>query len=169
MPTKTKYLPGLIWLALLPILSIFISNHLPTQTWWGILVLCLPWLVTGAVFKSVARDGLPEGGMAAVWRILLGLCLLLVLWYLPTLLPFLKSSDYGIAINLREGPVALWMGAAFILGFYRKLIAKSFAGIWSGLKEYFIRKTGLEWPKNENLKLAEVWSGLKSMARDLFK
>lgn len=167
MPTKPKDRSGLLWLALLPILSILIDYYLKNAAEWRYAAVCLPWLVTGAVFKSVAGEDLPEDAKSAAGRLLAGMALLMVLWYLPAWLPFLRSSDYGMALNLRESPVVVWMGAAFVLGFYRKLITKSFAVLGNGIKNYFIQKTGLELPEDETLKFAEVWKGLQSLFKDL--
>ena len=167
MPTKLKTWSSLLWLVLFPILSILLEHYLNNAAIWRYVAVSLPWLVTGAVFKSVATNDLPEDVKDATERLgiraVLFVIFLMVLW----LLSFLKLSDYGIAINLLKSPVSIWMGAAFILGFYRKLLPKSFVAVVSGLKESFIKKTGLEFPKNENLKFAEVWKGLKIMFKDL--
>jgi hypothetical protein len=132
----------------------------------------LLWLGIGALLSSMSSMERSVKFSETFWRILfvlLGWGILWLIWYLPIRFPNLKLNDYGFQFDLHKSPAAFWVTVAFILGFYEKLVPKIPVAVWNGIKASLSRTSGLDLQGSEPYRIADVWKGLKSMFKDLFK
>lgn len=137
---------------------------------WNILPAWLIGLSMGALLYSItSATAQLEKFSKAFWRILFGLGVLLLIWYLPIQFSALKKNDLGFQLDAQKSPAAFWLAAAFILGFYKRLISKIPAAVWDGLKASLKRATGLDLQGSETYRLADVWDGLKCMVKDVLR
>lgn len=95
--------------------------------------------------------------------------ILFLIWYLPIQFPALEKNDLGFQLDIQKSPAAFWLAAAFLLGYYRKLIPKIPEAVWNGIKAWLSRSSGLDLQGSELYRPADVWRGLKRMAKDLFR
>jgi hypothetical protein len=88
------------------------------------IALCIDSLLglcTGALLSSLSSTDSTENFGAYFWGILVGGGILWLAWILPVWFPSLKLNEYGFELDLRGSPSVLWMGVAFILGYYQNV------------------------------------------------
>lgn len=174
MPTSQKSWPKLIALVILLFFSIFFGRDADDLNqpgdFWNALPVWLIGLLMGGLMNSMpSLTAQLEKFSHAFWRMLFGLGILFLIWYLPIQFPVLKKNDIGFHLDMQKSPAAFWMAAAFIFGYYRKLIAKIPAAVWNGLKAWWGRTSGSDLQGSDPYKPADVWNGLKCMAKDIFR
>ena len=85
----------------------------------------LTWLILGALVYLYSQDA-SANIRVDVSAIIIGLIILVVIWYLPTWVPDAKAklSEFGFNLDLQKSPLVLWVAMAFLLGYYRRMTLK---------------------------------------------
>lgn len=102
------------------------------------------WIFFGAMAQLLESNDYKTN---LFWGVLLSLGILALIWFLPVLMPQLKTTDLGISINLHDSLFVIWISVAFLFGYYHKLPGAFLGEFWRKLwsnedkeEENYLRK-----------------------------